>query len=103
MILFHGPHDTCLSTWVSTRIIRTQIVNEISETSFRVIEERHSMRSINPPHLSYVPPIPTTPTVSRIFAISLGVSDPLVAHKKSSKAKLISVSVLNSCLSTRRT
>ena len=45
-----------------------------------------------------VPDIPITPTWSRILAIWLAVSDPLAAHKKSSKAECTSDEVWNSFL-----
>src|SRR6266540_890855 len=62
-------------------------------------EERSLTRNPQPLFLeTQMPAIPITPTVSRIFAISLAVSDPFVAHKKLSNARLTSASVVNSLL-----
>ena len=56
----------------------------------------------NQPSLeTQMPAIPITPTVSRIIAISLAVSDPFAAHKKFSNARLTSPSVVNSLLKQR--
>jgi len=49
----------------------------------------------------HTPAIPITPTVSRIFAISLAVNEPFVAHKKCSKARWTSPPVVNSFLKTK--
>lgn len=71
------------------------------------IRKHHSSRKLKPSLLSswrmplQVPAIPTTPTWSRIFAISLAVNVPLLARKKSSKAMSASFSFVNSVLLAR--
>ena len=58
----------------------------------------HNARNRSRHQCTYVPAIPITPTLSRIFAISLTDKTPLLAQKKSSQAMEMSFSVANSFL-----